>query len=151
MSFLDRSLVCSAYSVYILATLTLSVGTTPALNNTGCCDHGLDQLISISNDTAFPTARIKTYAGLGTYGLFHTPATIVNDAWTWEVAAFEPIGQFTTRTTAAVINNIDGREQMAFFLTFGTDWSQTSTFLQHAWINWMTRGVCKSSSINNRR
>lgn len=30
---------------------------------------------------------------------------------------------------------------MAFFTSFATDWSPTSNFLQHAWINWITRGV----------
>jgi hypothetical protein len=86
---------------------------------------------------------MKTYAGLGTGGLFHFPAKITNSSWTWEVAAFEPADLFKTRTTAAVINNIDGREQMAFFISWGSDWSATSTYLQHAWIAWITRGVCE--------
>src|ERR1700749_3418602 len=38
---------------------------------------------------------------------------------------------------------------MAFFLGWGTDWSSTSTFLQHAWIHWMTRGLCKSFTLFN--
>jgi hypothetical protein len=114
---------------------------TTAIDKTGCCNAGNEQLVSISNDTAFPMARIKTYAGTSTSGLWHYPARITDDAWTWEIAAFEPAEAFTSRTTAAVINHVDGREQMAFFLGWATDWSQTSTFLQHAWINWMTRGV----------
>jgi hypothetical protein len=32
---------------------------------------------------------------------------------------------------------------MVFFLNFATDWSYTSVFLQHVWINWVTRGLCK--------
>jgi len=131
--------------------LTHSVGATVAVEKTGCCNSGVEQLISISNDTAFPTARIKTFAGTGTDGLYHYPARITNASWTWEFAAFEPADAFPTRTTAAVINEIDGREQMAFFLNFGTDWSQTSAFLQHSWINWITRGVCKFSPVINRR
>jgi hypothetical protein len=119
--------------------------------------------VSITNDTAFPTANVKTYAGSSTSGLYHYPAKITNETWTWEISAFEPAGLFTERTTAgktliqhnyeiiarytdcpqAVINNQDGREQMAFFLGWGTDWSATSNFLQHPWIHWMTRGLCK--------
>jgi hypothetical protein len=139
--------VSQEFLKYIFQTNTCT-GSTPAVDKTGCCNAGTEQFVSISNDTAFPTARLKTYAGVSTFGLWHTPARIVNDTWTWEVAAFEPADIFTTRTTAAVINSIDGREQMAFFLGWGTDWAQTSTFLQHAWINWMTRGVCTFSILS---
>lgn len=31
---------------------------------------------------------------------------------------------------------------MVWFLGFATDWSQTSNYLQHAHIHWMTRGLC---------
>jgi hypothetical protein len=75
--------------------------------------------------------------------LWHYPAVITNETWTWEIAAFEPAEAFKERTTAAVINSLEGREQMAFFIGWGPDWSQTSTFLQHSWINWMTRGLCR--------
>jgi len=30
---------------------------------------------------------------------------------------------------------------MVWFMPWATDWSQTSTFLSHAWIHWMTRGI----------
>jgi hypothetical protein len=30
---------------------------------------------------------------------------------------------------------------MAFFLGWATDWSPTSSYLQHAWITWLTRGL----------
>jgi hypothetical protein len=30
---------------------------------------------------------------------------------------------------------------MAWFLPWATQWSQTSTFLSHAWVHWMTRGL----------
>lgn len=32
---------------------------------------------------------------------------------------------------------------MVFFLSFATDWSLSSNFLQHAWVHWGTRGICK--------
>lgn len=57
------------------------------------------------------------------------------------IAAVEPADVFKSRTTAAVINTNDGREQMAFFLGWGADWSPTSSYLQHTWIAWMTRGL----------
>jgi hypothetical protein len=75
-------------------------------------------------------------------GLFHYPAKIADPTTTWEIAQFGPGGSFTTSTTAAVINNFAGRQQMVFFTSWGTDWSETSNFLQHAYIHWMTRGLC---------
>ena len=54
---------------------------------------------------------------------------------------------FEEETVAAVINNIDGREQMVFFIAWATDWAVASNFLQHAYIHWMTRGLCKCSSV----
>jgi hypothetical protein len=38
---------------------------------------------------------------------------------------------------------------MVFFLPFSTDWSLTSALLQHAWIVWATRGLCKDSFTVN--
>jgi len=35
-------------------------GVTTAIAGAGCCDTGVEQLISITNDTAFPTARLNT-------------------------------------------------------------------------------------------
>jgi len=36
---------------------------------------------------------------------------------------------------------------MVFFLPFSTDWSVTSNFLTHAWVEWATRGLCKYSWV----
>jgi hypothetical protein len=83
--------------------LTDSAGTTTWIDKTGCCNSGKEQLVSITNDTAFPTANIKTYAGMSTDGLYHYPARIVNESWTYEVAAFEPVDAFTERTTAGML------------------------------------------------
>lgn len=58
-----------------------------------------------------------------------------------QIAKFAPSGSFTTDTVAAVINNFAGRQQMAFFISWATDWSPTSVYLQHAYIHWMTRGL----------
>jgi hypothetical protein len=113
-------------------------GTTPT---GGCCGAGVEHLISFSNTTAFTQAGIKQWAGLSTQGLFHYVASITDPATTKEVAQFAPNSQFPTNTTAAVINNFGGREQMVFFISWATDWSPTSNFLQHAYITWMTRGL----------
>ena len=84
---------------------------------------------------------------MSTLGLWHYPATISNASIAVEFAQFGNTSAtgFPTTSTAGVINNIGGRQQMAFFTSFATDWSPTSNFLQHAWINWITRGVCKIS------
>jgi hypothetical protein len=106
-----------------------------------CCDDGVEQLISYSNTTAFPQAGLKTGAGMSTAGLYHYVTKIEDPATTWEVAQFAANAQFTSPSTAAVINNFGGREQMAFFTTWATDFSPTSNFLQHGYITWMTRGL----------
>ncbi|KAF2196788.1 hypothetical protein GQ43DRAFT_497778, partial [Delitschia confertaspora ATCC 74209] len=99
-----------------------------------------DQLVSISNATAFPTAGLIVGAGVGTSGLFHYQAQITDPSKAIEVAQFAADGNIS-KSTAAVINRIGGREQMVWFLPWATDWSQTSTFLSHAWIHWMTRSL----------
>lgn len=53
----------------------------------------------------------------------------------WEVARFGNVG------SAAVVNQIGGRQQMAWFMPFALDWSGTSNYLQHVWIHWLTRGL----------
>ncbi|PWY92704.1 hypothetical protein BO70DRAFT_384159 [Aspergillus heteromorphus CBS 117.55] len=108
---------------------------------TGCCATGVEQLLSFSDTSDFATAGLKTGAGISTEGLWHYPASITNTTTTKEVARFAANSVSTSDTTAAVINNFGGREQMAFFLSFDTSWSATSTLLQHAWISWLTRGL----------
>lgn len=116
-------------------------GTTTAIAGAGCCDSGVEQLISFTNSDAFPTAGLKLGATMNTQGLWHYPATITNSTTTTEIAKFGPGGSFSGDTTAAVINNFDGRQQMVFFTSWATSWNPTSNFLQHAWIHWVTRGL----------
>jgi hypothetical protein len=106
-----------------------------------CCDDGVEQLISFSNTTSFAQAGLRSGAGMSTAGLYHYNAQITDPSTTWEVARFAYDGQVTSASTAAVINNFNGREQMAFFITWATVWSPTSNFLQLAYITWMTRGL----------
>jgi hypothetical protein len=116
-------------------------GTAPADAGVGCCGADVEQLISLTNSTGFPTANVKTGATMSTKNMFHYPAKITDSATTWEVAKYGPSGIFTTDTTAAVINNFAGRQQMVWFGSWATEWSPTSNFLQHAYIHWMTRGL----------
>lgn len=113
-------------------------GTTPI---NGCCDNGVEQLISFTDTTSFAQAGLKTGAGMSTLGLWHYNAQITDPSTTWEIAQFAPNSQVDSTSTAAVINNFNGREQMAFFITWATAWSTTSNYLQHAYIIWMTRGL----------
>ena len=106
----------------------------------GCC-NGIEQLISFSDISDFPTSGLKTGAGVSTSGLWHYPASISNTTSTKKIAAFAPTTGFDTESVAAVINDFDGRQQMAFFIGFDTTWSATSSYLQHAWITWITRGL----------
>ncbi|GAB7340916.1 hypothetical protein MBLNU457_7267t1 [Dothideomycetes sp. NU457] len=108
----------------------------------GCCSSGVEQLVSISNSSGFPTANIKEDAGMTTENLWHYPALITDSSTTWEIASFAQSSDGTSPAgSAAVVNNFAGRQQMVFFISFGTAWSPTSAFLQHAYIHWMTRGL----------
>ncbi|KAH7176824.1 hypothetical protein EDB81DRAFT_898281 [Dactylonectria macrodidyma] len=107
----------------------------------GCCEVGNEQLISFTDTAAFATANIKANAGLSTQGLYHVPATVTDSSTTKAVAKFGTAIGFSSDSVAAVINNFSGREQFVWFISFAPEWSQTSAFLQHAHIHWMTRGV----------
>jgi hypothetical protein len=82
-------------------------------------------------------------AGVSTEGLWHYPATITNSTIATEIATFDPAGSFTSKSTAAVINTFGNRTQMVWFTSWATEWSQSSNFLQHAHIHYLTRGLCK--------
>lgn len=110
----------------------------------GCCGTDVEQLVSFSNNTGFEGANINVGATMSTENIYHYAAEIIDTNTTWEVAQYaaDSAGQFTTNTTAAVINNFaGGRQQMVFFLAWDTTWSTTNTFLQHGYIHWMTRGL----------
>ena len=107
----------------------------------GCCASGVEQDISFTDISDFPTSGLKTGAGVSTEGLWHYPATISNTTSTKQIAAFAVNSVTNSKTVAAVINDFDGRQQMAFFIGFDTTWSATSSYLQHAWITWITRGI----------
>ncbi|PMD48386.1 hypothetical protein L207DRAFT_575058 [Hyaloscypha variabilis F] len=121
------------------STPSADTGTT---NLGGCCTG--EQLVYISDSSAFPQAGLKTGAGLSTVGLYHYRAKITNASIATEFMQFAAPANTSYGTgvsTAGVINNINGRQQMVFYIPFSTDWSLTSNFLQHAWITWATRGL----------
>ena len=115
-------------------------GTTPL---GGCCGQGIDQRMTFTNATGIETANYKVGASVSSQGLWHYPAQITNSSNTWEVMGLGPStdGTYTTNSSVAVINRFGTREQMVFFTSFATDWSATSNYLQHIWINWVTRGL----------
>lgn len=108
-----------------------------------CCGDGIEQLIQYSDTSDFPNAGLKAGATMSTIGLYHYPTQIINSTLAKEFLQFgaSSDGLFTTTSTAGVINNIDGREQMVFYVPFSTDWSVTSIWLQHSWVDWATRGL----------
>ncbi|KAI5367119.1 hypothetical protein Slin15195_G022520 [Septoria linicola] len=109
----------------------------------GCCEYGVEQLVSFTNTSGFPTAGVRSGAKMSTKAIWHYPAKITDPSTTWEVAGYDPSsdGGYGDKTTAAVINDFGGRQQMVFFTGWATEWSATSSFLQHAYIHWMTRGL----------
>lgn len=107
----------------------------------GCCNSGVEQLMSFTDTAAFAQAGLKTGATISTAGLYHYGASVADPSTTTQIAQFAANGVIGTTTTAAVINNFSGRQQMVFFIGWATEWSPTSNILQHAYISWMTRGL----------
>lgn len=107
----------------------------------GCCADDVEQLMSFTNTTGFATANLKSGATVSTKNLYHYPAKITDTKTTWKIAQFATSGNFKSTSVAGVINNFSGREQMALFIGFATEWSSTSNYLQHAYIHWITRGL----------
>lgn len=116
-------------------------GCDVAIHWDGCCDSGVEQKVSLTNDTTFKTANLKLNQGVSTIGLWHVPAVITNPSIASKFAEFEPSGAWTTTTVAGVINKISGREQMVWFMTWATDWALGPNYLQHASIHFLTRGL----------
>ncbi|KAJ5541157.1 hypothetical protein N7494_006233 [Penicillium frequentans] len=114
-----------------------------AIVGSGCCDSGVEQDFYFTDITDFPTSGLRTgsAAGVSTEGLYHYSASILNTNNTKSIASFAANSVVDTVTTAAVINDFDGREQMVFHMSLDPSWSATSAFVQHAWITWMTRGL----------
>ncbi|KHN94023.1 uncharacterized protein MAM_08097 [Metarhizium album ARSEF 1941] len=107
----------------------------------GECCNAEEQLISINSSVAFAGANLKTNAPVSTLGLWHYPAQITDAGVATAFAAFSTNSKFPTESVAAVINDIDGREQMVWFVDFAPDWSLTSNYLQHSYIHWVTRSL----------
>jgi len=129
---------------YSVRMVQYDVYPQPAFGTTvlgSCCDSGVEQTVSFTNTSSFTQAGFKTGAGMTTQGLFHYVAQVTDASTTWEIAQFAANSQYGSPSTAAVINDFAGREQMVFFISWATDWSATSNFLQHAYITWMTRGL----------
>ena len=80
-------------------------------------------------------------AGVSTVGLWHYPAVITDSSSTWEIAKFGPGAQFDSDATAAIINKNGDREQMVWFTSVAAIWNMPTNYIQHAWINWITRGL----------
>ncbi|KAI9008053.1 hypothetical protein BC832DRAFT_591301 [Gaertneriomyces semiglobifer] len=108
----------------------------------GCCNFGVTQPLSLRLGADFSArSGIVDGATVDTTGLFHYPSKITNANTTTAIAVFGPSsdGAFTGETVAGVvINHPDGREQMAFYMSFGW-WSPTSNFLGHVYTTWGTR------------
>lgn len=79
-----------------------------------CCGEGVEQLISFNDISDFPTSGLRKGAGVSTIGLSHYPATISDTDTTKEIAQFAANDQSPDVTTAAVINDFDGRQQVSY-------------------------------------
>jgi hypothetical protein len=115
----------------------------PTIAGAGCCGAGVEQLLSFTNTSGFPSANLVKGATISTQGIWHYPATITNPNTTWEVAGLAPSsdGYFSGSSSAAVIHQDGNRQEMVWFSSWATNWALTSNYLQHAYIAWMTRGL----------
>jgi hypothetical protein len=104
----------------------------------GCCGVGQEQYVYFTQTSA--QSGLRTNANLSTAGLYHYIGQVTDPTTTTEIARYDASGT-TPGGTAAVINTFAGREQMVFFISWATDFSQTSSVLQHEYITWMTRGL----------
>lgn len=87
---------------------------------------------------------------MSTVNLWHYPARIIDPSIARPIAKFGDSAIIKGDSTAAIINTFGSRQQMVFFISWATDWSLTSNFLQHAWIHWITRGLCKLYSYHRK-
>ncbi|KAI5206725.1 hypothetical protein E4T39_02394 [Aureobasidium subglaciale] len=115
----------------------------PTIPGAGCCGAGVEQLLSLTNTSGFPSANLKQGATISTQGIWHYPATITNPNTTWEVAglAASSDGTFANSSSAAVIHQVGRRQEMVWFSSWATNWALTSNYVQHAYIAWLTRGL----------
>ncbi|KAI4849893.1 hypothetical protein E4T44_03067 [Aureobasidium sp. EXF-8845] len=120
-----------------------SFDVAPAIAGAGCCRAGVEQFLSFTNTSGFPTANLVQGATISTKGIWHYPAIITNPNTTWEVAGLGPSsdGTFTSSSSAAVIHQNGKRQEMVWFSSWATNWALTSNYLQHAYIAWLTRGL----------
>lgn len=118
-------------------------GVTPTIAGAGCCNTGVEQFVSFTNTSQFPTANLVAGATVSTQGIWHYPANITDPNTTWQVAGLQASsdGTFGGSSSAAVINQFGKRQQMVWFSSWATQWSLTSNYLQHAYIHWLTRGL----------
>ncbi|CAN8096939.1 unnamed protein product [Discula destructiva] len=103
------------------------------------------QLWSFTNITGFESSGIKQGGTVALDGLYYYGADVTDAATTYPIAKLHAGPAFTSDATAAVLNAIPHangtREQMVFFTSMASGWSQASNFIQHSWITWMTRGL----------
>ncbi|KAF1812708.1 hypothetical protein P152DRAFT_396947 [Eremomyces bilateralis CBS 781.70] len=116
-------------------------GVTDAHTGDGCCEDTVEQLLTVTDFTGFEGVNFKKGATVSTKGLWHYPSRIIDPSIAREIARFAPSGIFKEQTTAAIINNINGREQIVFFTAWATDALVTSAYLDHVWVQWATRGL----------
>ncbi|OQD77180.1 hypothetical protein PENDEC_c003G03160 [Penicillium decumbens] len=76
----------------------------------GCYASGVEQDVSFTDISNFPSSGLKTGASVSTKGLWHYPATISNTTSTKQIASFAANSVTNSDTVAAVINDFDGRQ-----------------------------------------
>lgn len=115
----------------------------------GCCDTDVEQYLNITDITAFPTAGLKVGAGVSTLGLWHYPATISNSTIATEFAQFMPTTDFDTPSTAAVINNIGGRQQVC--VVEGFSWIMLTNSFLDGFLHELRNGLESNLKLSSTR
>ncbi|KAJ3194038.1 hypothetical protein HK101_003639 [Irineochytrium annulatum] len=98
-------------------------------------------MIAISAASYATAAGIQPSVTLPTSGLWHVPGTIFGTTVASEFLRFLPVApNYPVNTTAGAILNFGTRQQMSFYMAFGS-WSTSSLVLSHIYVQWATRGL----------
>ncbi|KAJ3403947.1 hypothetical protein HDV05_007446, partial [Chytridiales sp. JEL 0842] len=113
-----------------------TTGVAPAFPGT---DNGQRIYFAPEGLPIAQASGLQPTLALGTKGLFHYPAKIIDTNLATPVFLFEPLGNVNIPTVAAAVLKKQGYLQLSFYFGLGW-WSTNSAIISHAWFHWATKG-----------
>jgi hypothetical protein len=112
--------------------------------NPGCCELGVERVLvwEANAMSLAPNAGLVSTATLSASGLYHYPATLTDTTIARPILSSLPYAsQFPSKGVIATQLSLpDGRQQLIFFISFGS-FSSSSLLMNHFWIFWGMRGT----------